>query len=488
MSYYLDFYGTDSLSNSLHTVSMGTPVPAFETRSKIYDLLLPFFQLNQIRDDLRSSKLVKAFKILTSCGAIVARIPLLPLSLNFHPEIKGLGQAVACCNMVSFSSFLMWSSKDMIDHVFYALKTSEHKQTKSLERCRQIAIIALSSLSGLASQLPYIFLAWKYNPSNKAMVVLSGFDVIPPVYSLYLTMNHMFSKYACSYTTQKVLKVKKYLLERLDMKMKQIINGKFLGSEFDIMLSREMSTLDSFNYFFSDLTQDSIEFEPENLRAEFIQYKIAQAIGTVLICAQLFWTGYLSYQGVDQLTSNKIELGFIFTYVIICNLALTRFVLIGSIYKLISSASYCLSNQRSYNYIAERLMPKTTLALRALVLIIASASFIPAVTLSNDFLDQNYTMLSFIPYGLALVFMNYLPLKNLVNTSVCYGLNHFGSIENKKEIKVYDHYKSVSRIIENSTPESLGIFLFKLSEQPAFSRILEKFDLSSYELSTLIRA
>jgi hypothetical protein len=132
-------------------------------------------------------------------------------------------------------------------------------------------------------------------------------------------------------------------------------------------------------------------------------------------------------------------------------------------------------------------MPKTSAILRLFVLVVASASFIPAITLSEDFLDKNFRMLSYIPFGIALFFMNYLPLKNMVNTTVCYGIDRFGSLEQKKELKIYDQYKSLKRIIENSTPESLGIFLLKMSEQPTFLRILEKFELTQHELYALIK-
>lgn len=483
MSYYLDFYGSDSLT----TVTLGTPIPAFETRSKIYDLLVPFFETYARRDDLRSSKLVRASKWVTTVGACMARIPLLPLSLNFHPEIKGLGVAIACLNMVSFSSFLMWSSKDMIDHVFYSLKTSEHKQTKTYELCRKISVLSLSVLSGLASQVPYFFLAWKYNPNNKAMIALSSFDLIPPVYSLYLLLNHGLSKYACSYTTQKILKLKKYFVERIDLKLNEIINGSHYEAECDCDLNGDITTLDKINHFFLELMHDPIDYELDKPGCEFTKKKLSQILGAVLICTQLFWTGFLSYQGVDQFTNNKVELGMIFSYVIICNLALTRLVMVNSLYKMINALSYTCSKRKKYNFISERLMPKTTIILKLFVLVVASASFIPAITLSYDFLDNQYAVLSYIPYGLALVFMNYLPLKNLVNTTVCYGIDKLGDLEQKKELKIYDHYKSLKRIIENSTPESLGIFLLKMSEQPTFARILEKFDLASHELYSLLK-
>jgi hypothetical protein len=73
--------------------------------------------------------------------------------------------------------------------------------------------------------------------------------------------------------------------------------------------------------------------------------KVAQVLGAVLICTQLFWTGYLSYQGVDQFTNNNIELGLIFSYVIICNLALTRFVMINSLYKMMNAITHLCSKK-----------------------------------------------------------------------------------------------------------------------------------------------
>jgi hypothetical protein len=483
MSFYLDFYGRDSLT----TITLGTPVPAFETKSKVYELIVPFFENKPFSDDLRSSKLVKCAKTLSTAGAIFARVPLLPLSLNFNPEIKGFGTTIACFNMISYSSFLMWSSKDMIDHVFYSLKTSEHRQIKGHELCRKISVLTLSVISGLASQVPYFFLAWKYNPNNKFMIALSAFDLIPPVYSLYLLLNHTFSKYVCSVATGKILKVKKYFLERLEIKLQEVINGSHLDSEEDNELNGDITTVDKMNHFFLELMHDPVDYELEDPVLKFFNMKTSQILGTVLVCTQLFWTGYLSYLGVNQFTNNDIELGLIFSYVIISNLALTRFVMINSLYKMLNAITRLCSKKSSYNYISERLMPKTTAILRLFVLIIASASFIPAITLSEDFIDKKYSMLSYIPFGIALAFMNYLPLKNMVNTAVCYGIGYFGTSEQKKELKIYDKYKSLKRIIENSTPESLGVFLLKVSEESTFTRILERFELSSYDLSMLLK-
>jgi hypothetical protein len=267
MSFYLDFYGRDSLT----TITLGTAIPAFDTKSKVYDLMVPFFENKPRADDLRTSKMVKASKIISTTGAFLARVPLLPLSLNFKPEIKGLGLAIACLNMASFSSFLMWSSKDMIDHVFYSLKTSEHHQIKEHELCRKISVLVLSVISGLASQAPYFFLAWKYNPNNKYMIALSGLDVMPPIYSLYLLFNHTFSKYVCSVASGKILKVKQYFLERLDLRLADIINGNHYENELDFELNGDLTTLDKISHFFLELMHDPLDYEVEEPRLKFFK-------------------------------------------------------------------------------------------------------------------------------------------------------------------------------------------------------------------------
>jgi hypothetical protein len=489
MSYYLDFYGTPSLDGksqgSLYSIPLGYPIPNFSTQSKIYDLLIPFFQNEPVKDDLRSSRVVRCLKISTSIGAVLARIPLIPLSLNFEQEVKGVGITCAVFNMISFSSYLAWSSKDMIDHVFYGLKTLENGSIKSCDRCKTIGFIALSLISGLASQVPYLFLAYKYNPENKGMVFLSALDVIPPVYSIYLLLHQTFKKSICSHAAQKILRAKKFLLERLDLRLQEIIDGKIDTSEFELMLNSEMSIQDSMNYFFQDLISDPLDAGHINPCIHFSKLKAAQFLGFFLIVTQLFWTGFLSYQGVNQLTSNKAALSVIFIYVIISNLALTRFVMVGSIYKVINSMTFYCMRDRSYNYISERLKPRLSFFLSAFVLAMASASFVPALTLSYDFLDQRFFLYSAIPYGLALITMNYLPLKNLVNTSICYGINRFGTEDEKKEVKIYDHYKSVKKIIENSSYESLGLLMLKMSELPIFVQIMNRFSISLDELLAL---
>lgn len=474
----------ERFSASVYSVPIGIPVPQFATSSKIADMLIPFFDKNPTIDDLRSSKAVRCFKITAALGAILARVPLVRLSTDFFPHIQPLGIAFAACNIVSFSSFLTWSSKDMADQVFYGLKTREVRANQACHNCKTITFIVISVLAGLASQVPYLFLAYNYNQDKPWMVFLGALDIMPPVYSIYLLLNQTFKKTSCSYTNQKIVKIRQYLIQKLDTRLQEIIDGKIDLRESELMINPEMSFEDSLNYFFQDLLHNPSDIEEKNLCVHWTKVKTAQFIGFFLIAMQLFWTGYLSYLGANQITSNKIGLGIIFCCVIISNLALTRFVMISSMYKIIQSTTFYCIRDRSYNYISERLRPSLSFFLTTLAVLIASASFIPALTLSSDFLNPSYYPYDAIFYGAALTIMNIFPLKSLANTGICFMLNRFGSEDEKKAIKIYDLYKSVKRILANSSYDSLGKFLLKLSEQPSIAEVLQKFDVNQEELAS----
>lgn len=462
---------------------IATPIDTSKTPSKVYDLWTSLLEKNPI-EPISKSKSLLGLQILVYTGALLARIPLIPLSLNFHPEIKGLGTTIACINVIAFSSFLTRSSQDIIRHLFYAVKSSEHKQTKSYELCRQLSILTLSIFSGLLAQTPYLFLGWNYNDHNKAMLVLSGFDVIPPIYSLNLSFDRFLNKYACSYTIKKIKKVQKELIEKLQIKLQNIVDDTLPGK--DLILIPGASADINLNYFVSNLTQDPFELSSKNPASHFTKLKIAQLIGSILLISQLFWTALLSYQGIKQFNPTDIQLGFVFAYVIICNLALTKLALTSSVYNMLNSIENFCFRKKTYTHISERLMPWTSLLLRIFVIVMASASFAPAVVLTKDFIPANYQILSFVPYGSALFFMNYLPLKHLLDALICFGVGKIGSLKEKEDLKIYTIYKGVLNLIENSSIESLGIFLYKLSNQPAIDSIMKKHDLSVHELSKLI--
>lgn len=487
MSSYINTYPQEEfdpeLLERIYGIELGNaPIPNFLSSSKVFNLLVPFFQNRPVVDDLKASKAVRFFKITALIGAVLARIPLIPLSINIDARLKGLGTTCVIFNIVAFSSFLAWSSNHLIDQVFYSLKTLEPQKNRSCQKCRTITLIVVSLLSGLASQVPYLFLADKYNPDNKRLLVVTAFDIIPPVYSIYLSLNEVFKKSTNSHILQKVLKIKKYLLSRLDIRLQEIINGKILVSRYDNLLQSEQSYQDTMNAFFQELVNEQIDIPSLNPCMNWTKWKIAQILGAFLIATQLFWTGYLSFQGVNKITSNPIAIGITFIYVVICNLALTRLIMIGSVYKMINSLGFYCNQDCSYNYISERLRPNLGLFLSCLVFIVSLAALAPAFTLSFDFLNPQYSIYSTMAYGLSLAAMNGLTLKNLVDTSICHLLSQLGTDEEKKELKMYAHYKGVRKIIQNSSLDSLAIFLHKMSDDQVFIQILNRYSLSVEDL------
>lgn len=491
MTSYLESYPSQNLNNLLATEEGRYPeeladisLSHFSSPSEIYNFLTPFFQKRAVISDLKSSNAIFFLKVAGIVGAVLARLPLIPLSLDLNSRLKGSGTVSAVFNIIAFSSFLAWSSIHLIDRLVYTLKTLEPEKSKSCQKCKVITVTAISILSGTASQLPYLFLAYKYNPSNKGMLSVTVFDIIPPIYSTSLLINQFLKKSTNSHTLQKIEKIKKYILFRLNVRLQEIINGKMPMNRYETLLESNPTYQDSVNDFFRDLTNELLDQPSLNPCIDWTKLKTAQFFGSILITIQLFWTGYLSFQGANQITSNQVGLGIIFVYVAICNLALTRLVMISSLYKMINSLTFFCNQDRGYDYISQRLWPNLSIFLSLFISIIALGSFAPAFTISSDFLNPEYVVYSTIGYGLSLAVMNVLTLNSLADTSMCYILKKLGSEEQQKEITRYEHYKSTKTIIENSSVDSLARFFFKMSDDPVFMQIMSKFNLEVDELAT----
>jgi hypothetical protein len=485
-TYSYDGYLVSPGASDLYTIA--SEVPLVRIPSKIHDCIVQHLTLQTSPSKVTHNCKMIALKTILSLGGILGRVPLIPLSSEFHKEIPGLGIVFAASNFVAFSSYLVWSSIKMIDQMSLTMAISEHVQTKSYERCRKITSLAFSVINGIFAQVPYFFLSWQYNAHKPYMITFNALDIVPPIYSLNLILTRQFTAQAYSVNEKKILDFKKYLLDKINEKLIALRDGdgrSVIQTFIDIESISDPS--DRVISFFDSMTSEyTVRVIEENPCVLDFKYASAKLIGLLLMSVQLFWAAFLSYKGTSLVTTNTTLIGLVSLYVVVCNIALTRFVLIKSTYQLINATQKLCVKDRSYNYLCERLFPKTSAVARIISLCLVMTAFIPALTLSNDFIPEAFVLPSTVLYGIGFALMNYLPVRDLLDVACRLVVKRLGNADDRTCLRTYEQVESVKRIIENSSAESLAIFLLKTEGYPGISLAMHRFDLNIESLQSFI--
>lgn len=471
--------GTDDL------ITIAQEVPRSQTCSKVHDLILEHLTMDTVQStSVICSKTARFFKCSLSLGVLVGRVTLVPVSLKFFPSQDALGIAVASGNFAAFGSYYVWSCLNMVDEIALSLKSDETYQTKSCEKLRKILTISFNIINGAAAQLPFFYLSWNYNRQAHWLLSFNAFDVVVPIYSMHLLFKKNIVNAAYSPAGKKVLEFKKKLIEKIDSKLQALIQAPSPSiTRLFTDMDQIVDPLDKVGRFFDMLfSEQPDEIFSDNPFITDVRQKTANLIGLLLLYVQIFWCGYLCYLGMSEWTSQPELTGFACIYVIVANIALLRFVMIRSSNQLINATHRLLFTRKPYSYINERIFPKTSLIVRLAALALAACAAVPASVMSEDFMPKALILPSTITYGISLGLLNYLPTRDLLDKVSTKFLNPLANDQEKIELKVHKQLSSIKKIIQNTSPESLALFLLKNEEHPFLSYMLSRFDFTIDDL------
>lgn len=445
-------------------------LPCFEDiHSRIFEL----FQ-DTLKKDFALSKSLKwstgarAFKIILGAGGMLGRIPLIPLSLDFNKMIPVLGSISAGSNFISYSAYLIWASSKMINQMTFSIKSDEGLQKNILGNWKKIALLAFNILNGITAQIPYFVLSYDYNPQKPLMVLLNALDVTLPIYSLQLLSTNHITSFTSSSLEKKLASLKSALSCSLQKALNTMIKepATFFIPELN---DPHLTTHQKLDALF--LKIDSIEATSTFQQPSKIDHAInlsSKSLGIFLLSVQMAWFALLCKQGMEKVTSNEGLIISFCLYVIICNIALTHFVLIGSSHQALSGIKHLFKGLKP-TYLSEVLSPKASLVAKIFSVVICSSAIIPAAQMSKDYLPEYLYYPSTLSYGLGFVLMDYLPLRDLLNDAITFYLTKNGTDHQKQIFQLAHQIEEVKSVIDNSNLKSLALFLLKI-EQSTFCR------------------
>lgn len=434
------------------------------------------------KDRIPNTKKATVSKVILGTGGVLGRIPLIPLSSKFLQPVPFVGPFFATTNFVSYSAYLVWASSRMINQISYQLNCSEKYDIDFLDKCKKLSLIAFNVINGIAAQMPYFVLSYDYNPQRPYMVALNAMDVTLPTYSLQLMTQNKLSLFNQKIVEKKLSTIQLTLSSYFQNALKALIHNPD-AFHLDAILFKSSSPSEKINELLDALSTLQAPPQTSTCLKHNHAENLSKILGFMLLGVQMAWFAFLCKQGLDKITDQQALIGVFCTYVVICNIALTHFVLVGSSYQAIQGASKLFSKIKSPTYLLESLSPKASFTAKVISMVICMTAIIPAAQMSQDYLPTYLYYPSTIAYGLGFVLMDYLPLRDLLNDALTMHLQYKGSDREKKVIALYQRLEECDQIIQNASLKSMALFLLKLEKSNLISGLLSSQHLKISTLS-----
>jgi hypothetical protein len=454
-------------------------------KSILFDTITPHLTLENYQpSQIIHSKKAILIKTVLAIGGLLGRVPLIPLSTRFHPEVPFLGACFAATNFISYSAYLVWATSKMTNELSVSFHISESSTLHPQETLRKASLLAFNIINGCVAQVPYLILSWDYNKSQAFMVGFNALDVTLPIYSLQMmTTQHNF---LCkkSLLLSKVLSLKTCVISKIQERVNQLIkDDPNAAIQFLQDCDKSSTSYDRVEkllcFILSNKEAETTVSLPS--KSEKIKKTTAQALGLGLLGIQLAWFSLLCTQGVKIITPNPVAISAACIYVIICNIALTHFVLIGSSYQAIHGLQKTCQ-KKPFTYISERLIPHYSLAAKVFSVFISITALIPAAQMSKDYLPESLFWPSTLGYGLGFVFMDYYPLRVLSEEALKLGISYLGTKEQKQILFSCNQIERMKHLFEYSSPVSFAKLLYKFHYLEQVQKALQESDLSIKDL------
>jgi hypothetical protein len=473
-------------SDELHhsTVSVHLEVPD----SKLHTSLLSYLSNESSKCPITETLSAKAIKVLFSLGGILGKVPLIPVTFSYELENRSLAFLGSSLNFIAFSTQATWAACKMVDKTLYSLKSVEHKQSKSFDRCRKICLLAFNIFNGFTAQIPSLFLTWNYNQDKPYMLGFNALDIAYPAYSLNIMMAGKVSNFAVTARQKKIANLKKDFIEKIESKIKALSRQDCpaLIEAFEQMRAYVIPDL-TMNRFLEVLQSEHLIGEdPHNPCVEGIKKSASEIISYLLLSVQVFWNAYLTYKATSLKIDNQAFNGAVCLYVVICNIALSRLLLVNATYRLMNSFPGSFRNKSNY-FIADRLSPLSSVITKLVILFIASASFMQAAKLSEDFLPSAFVFPSTVTYGLGMAFMHYMPLRSFAHSLTTKLITRFGNDYQKDSLKTHKTLISIKQVFENTSLDSFAIFLLKNELHNMTAYYLHKHEITHDDLTEFLK-
>lgn len=483
---------THSLSTSIYRDEIQNATSAIQLTipdSKINDYLFYYLSNDPSKCPITNKISMRALKTLLSLGGILGKVPLIPVTFSYEAENKSLAFLGSGLNFVAFSCTAIWTTLKMVDKTLFSLNTTEHKQSKSYDRCRKMCLLAFNVFNGFTAQIPSLFLTWNYNQDKPYMLGFNVLDITYPAYSLNVLMASKVANFAVSRRQKKIADLKKEFMEKLENKIKAISKQECpdLIEAFEQMDYFSIPEL-KMNRFLELIQSDHLTGEDtSNPCIEGMKKGTAELLSYLLLSMQVFWNGFLTYKAMELRTDSSFFIGSVCLYVVICNIALNKLLLVKSTYRLINSLPLECKKTKTNYYICDRLSPISSIVSKLFILFIASASFMQAAKLSTDFIPEAFAFPSTVTYGLGLALMHYTPLRTFAHSASLKLVERFGNQSQKAQIRVYKTLTSIKKVLESTSLDSFAIFLLKNEMHNMTQYFMHKHEINHDDLTEFLK-
>lgn len=320
----------------------------------------------------RISEIAKGviFLALTAAG----RAGLYPLSVKLFPDNPIAGNALAMTFVTGWGA-LAYKSYWNLDRSRVAfLKLSDGQQGGSV--LAEVAKVATSIVAGFLAEFPFIFVAYRDNDYNPIYWVTGAGNIIIPSYSFYESINAIQSR--MRYSEGEIATKKRQNLA-LDSLKRCIENIPYLSSE-------KVAELTAWTDILSDTEQTAAhatalqELLTCTRRVEFLGEErkgvstcsswTTMSVATILSFSQLFWIGYLSYQGWGSITASDAAASFFAIVSVLINLYYSQELMLHN-FEALRRLVYC---QRKKT-LAEKHYPALTFGCKGVFTAISLLAF-----------------------------------------------------------------------------------------------------------------
>jgi hypothetical protein len=442
--YILDFY-PDTPVRSLISVDLKSQVSSdvmFPLRlrpSKIYDLFEQILSNNSYKQPSTQKPWAKATKWLLGIGALIGRVPFIPLSSTALKHQTGFNTVYAIANFVSYSSFFIWAAVRMVNRSIISLDVVRRKEDKRCEVIQRSALMAFNILNAAIAQTPLMYLAYKYNPEKPWIVALSVCDLFFPAYSMQTLYRKTIESCRQSDVEKRLSLIKKELIQSISYHQKRVQNLQDIP--FVINTNEGSLHVESFGHFINHICSIPYYLHTQELlktQSTCDKYPLispASILGYALTGCVLSWMGYVVYNMCSSFTDNEAFIACGIGYIVLWNMALLQDVLVSTSYDFISSIKELTKCRFPMTYLTDQIWPISSYSVMLACLSLAMFGAIPAYKASKDILPYKLEIPSSILLGLSLAFLSYRPMRELSHDALCLIIDNFGSHEDKLKIQ-----------------------------------------------------
>ncbi|MBF5060068.1 hypothetical protein [Candidatus Neptunochlamydia vexilliferae] len=458
--------------------------------------LIQEIRARESRPHLISRRILQAISVVAGYGG---RIPFIELNLKLGGSSKLYGGLLTYGTCASFGSLVSYILLEIVDAQMKPKTREEHTLTESrIGPITNKVFLAVSSILGFAVQVPFAFIAYKYNPASTLNpdgvvmpIIVLAVDSWISVYSGYMGLRILREHQSLTMYEKHLSTVreKMYGLIEDNRKLLSLVGEEtrtnFIASYEEIKrIDEATDRVQAFYALFTHRISDQTLHPSQH--AKYVEHTV-RAYGYICSLCNITTLGYIAWLGTDELTDGAISVDIIITalyvgaalYLNLTAIPETAVVL----YNLFKSL-FCFEYQPT---LSDRLTPKLSFCLKSLTLATAALSYGPAVELSKDYYGFNEGAEIFMEITLscATTFLVSMAMLSITDQILEFKIEKLGSDEEQAIMKIHKKMKHFASVLASSPLIEIAHFL-KVLPQEAVNQLIEDTGITLSNLSDYI--